>query len=1206
MEIKLTTVLFYSRKKLPLIIMRAFIFLLCTTVFSFTPNNAFSQHAKITVDADKIVTVDEVFDLIMEQTDYTFLYQVEMFKNYPKVALKRGVTRANVLLKKSLSGGNFDFEFTANNTIIVSRRAVKTVQEEFTITGKVTNEAGNPLPGITVYVTDQDPKTVGIPGRQAPDFMIRGTSTDFDGNYTIRLNPGNYIAATGIGFQFYTDRINSKIANYNITMKDEVSELDEVVLIGYGQQTRKEVTGAISSAQTNEIVKNSVGLPSFDRALSGLIKGVNVVQNNGRPGAAADINVRGITSPFASGSNNNPLFVIDGVPFQTNPPISNEAVQFSRVENPLLAINPNDIESIDVLKDAAATAIYGSRGANGVIIVNTKMGKKNQKSEVNFSTSATFAQPIAIRDYLNTNEWKVFLDGFLSNSVAASNANPNGIFPRDLTNLTYLANIQGDPDLGEPLVYNGLINSFFGANTTDWADAIYRNPAYTQQYNLSISGGNESTAYNFSVSHSNQEGLVKNDDFKQYNFRVGLDTDINKTFKVGLTSNIGVSDNDSGFARQDLNRILNTRQDVAPFDEDGLPLQYQDGLSGGTIVNYANPVARTTGFDNENNSLTILGNVYAEAKLFKGFKLRYDVNVSRFNTKTRNFESFADTRGTPFTSFFTQENASLDLADITNTNLISNITANYNTSINKNFITALVGYSWDRTQLDRQLSSFSGFPDTEVLINANNATNRLPVQDITINSGLNSFFSRLTYNYDDKYFVTANFRTDKSSRFGPNNQRAYFPSVSARWNIANEEFLRGSKTVNNLSLRFGIGRTGSNNISDFSFLQFFNTGVGLDGLYAGNPTVGLTSALPNVDIKWETTDEINFGFNYELFNNRLRGSVDIYNRKTEGALIPGFFPLETGASEFVSNFADLTNKGFEIDLGGDIIRSKDFNWSMNFNISQNRNTLDRFVSDFLDPDLVDSYEVGREVNLIRGFEVESIFQSQQEVDDLITRDEDGNILSLYQEIGTGAGDYKYRDINGRDENGELTGEPDGKITLDDRKVLGSSQPDFFGGLNTSFRYKAFELSAFFNYSFGGEALDLGQLNASNISVAPLTNILTEYSDVWTPTNTGAQYPRAVLGDPNDNTRISDRTVYDTSFVRLKTLQLNYNLPQDILGKVGFSGASIFVSGSNLLTFTDFPGVDPESTGPIANTSSTRGQNLYPIAKTWSLGLNVKF
>lgn len=1192
MEIKRTSVLLCFRKKTLITVMRTFIFLLVTSIYGFTPNNAFSQNTKITVDKNKIVNVDQVFDLIMEQTDYTFLYQVDMFKNYPKVELKKGVFKANDLLKKSLSNGRFNVEFTTNNTIVVTKKNLTNLQEEFTITGKVTDEAGNPLPGVTVYISDQNPQTVGSSGTQAPDFLIRGTSTDFDGNYTIQLNAGNYIAATGIGFQFYTAQINSKITSYNITMKEEVSELDEVVLIGYGQQTRKEVTGAVSSAKATEIVKNAVGLPSFDRALSGLIKGVNVVQNNGRPGAGADINVRGITSPFASGSDNNPLFVIDGVPFQTNPAISGGA----SAGNPLLSINPNDIESIDVLKDAAATAIYGSRGANGVILVNTKTGKRNQKTSVDFSTSATFATPIATRDYLNTNDWKVFLDNFLANSVEASNADPFVIVPSDLTSLAYVANITGgefDPITftDGPVFYDGLVNSFLGNTTTDWADIIYRNPAYTQQYNLSVSGGNESTAYSFSLSHSDQEGLIKSDDFKQYNVRVSLDSDLNKTLKVGLTSNIGISNNNSGFGRQDLNRVLNTRPDITPFDEDGLPLQYQDGLRSGTIVNYANPLAQTTGFNNENNSLTILGNIYAEAKLFKGFKVRYDVNVSRFNTKTRNFQSFADTRGTPFSAFFAQENAALNLADITNTNLISNITANYSTAINKNVITALAGYSWDRSQSDIQSSTFTGFPDTEVLINADNAINRLPVQDVKVNSGLNSFFSRLTYNYDSKYFITANFRTDKSSRFGPNNQRAYFPSVSARWNIANENFLRGNNTVNNLSFRFGIGRTGSNNISDFSFLQFFNTGAGLDGLYAGNPTVGLTAALPNLDIKWETTDETNFGFNYELFNNRLRGSIDIYNRKTKGALIPGFFPLETGASEFVANFADLTNKGFEIDLGGDIIRSKDFNWSMNFNISQNKNILDKFVSDFLDPALIDSYEVGREVNLIRGYEVESIFQNQTEVDDLNALADDGT----YQEFGTAAGDYKYVDLNG-----------DGEINLDDRKVLGSSQPDFFGGLNTSFTYKAFELSAFFNYSVGGEALDIGQLNASNITVAPLTNILAEYSDVWTATNTDAQYPRAVLGDPNDNTRISDRTFYDTSYIRLKTLQLNYSLPQDIISKAGFSGATIFVSGSNLLTFTDFPGVDPEATGAISSTGSTIGQNFYPIAKTWSLGLNVKF
>ncbi|WP_158655241.1 SusC/RagA family TonB-linked outer membrane protein [Flavivirga eckloniae] len=1177
---------------------RSFIFLFCFTAFAFTPKNGFTQNEKILIDQDKTYAITEIFELIINQTDYNFIYAKDLFEADNKITLKKGVIRASKLLNRCLEKTAYTYDFTNDKTIILVKKnkaIKKPQQEEFTMSGKIIDKSGNPLPGITVYITEQNPLTVGTPGVNSGDFVIRGTSTDFDGSYSIRLKPGDFIAITGIGFKFYMDQIMVQTETYDVTLEEEISELEEVVLIGYGQQTRKEVTGAISSVRAEDISKNSIGNQSFDRALSGLLKGVNIVQNNGRPGAGVDINVRGITSPFASGSDNNPLFVIDGVPFQTNP--ANNLANFGQSQNPLLAINPNDIESIDVLKDAAATAIYGSRGANGVILVKTKTGKKNQKNKIRLSTTTTFARPIAERSYLGTEDWRVFVDNFFSNSVAAYNTDPanSGVSRGSLFASQYAANISGDPDTFslDPIGYNGLVDSFFGNTNTNWADVIYRDPAHTQQYDLSLSGGNQNTTYYISLLHSNQEGLVKGDKFKRYNVRTSIDSDISKTLKLGLTSNIGYTDSNSGFQREDLNRILNTRPDVSVFDENGEFLQYTDAINEQTseLVNHANPLAKTTGFSNEGQSFTLIGNMYAEAKLFKGFKLRYDINISRFNTKNRLFEPVAVVRGTPISSFFALENANLNLSESTNTNIISNITSSYDRVFNAHKISAILGFSWDRSKTEILASSFSGFPDTSVLISASNAKNRLSTQDQTIDSGLNSIFSRLAYNYNNKYYVTANFRTDKSSRFGPNNQRAYFPSVSASWDIANEKFLINNDIINNLRLRFGIGRTGSNNIGNFRYLQFFNSGEGLDGLYGGIPSVELLGTLPNPDVKWEITDETNIGLNYELFNNRLRGSIDVYNRKTTGALIPGFFPLETGASDFIANFADLTNKGFEIDLGGDIINSSNFKWTANFNISKNKNTLDKFVSEFIDEGQIDSYEVGREVNLIRGYEVEYIFQDQTEIDGLNATADDG----FYQEPGTGVGDYKYRDING-----------DGEITLDDRKILGSSQPDFFGGFNTSFEYKGFQLSAFFNYSVGGEAWDLGQLNASNINLGPLNNILSDYADVWTPTNTDAQYPRAILSDPNDNTRLSDRNVYKTSFVRLKTLQLNYAFPQSILSHIGFSGANIFVSASNLWTSTDFPGIDPESVGPIAGTSSTRGQNFYPIAKTWSVGLNMNF
>jgi len=1141
-----------------------------TTVFSATPLEVFSQNAKIVVEANKTISVDQVFEMIKSQTEYTFMYPEDLFKNAPKVSLKKGKIKTSSLLEMILSKGRYQIAFDNNNAILITD--ISKSAQQYNLYGRVTDKDGTPLPGVTVV----------------NNTTIRGVATDFNGDYNITAKSGDNITFSYMGFATQKFVISDQ-TKLDVKMLEEEAQLEEVVLIGYGTQKASEISSAISSVKEADINQNLIGVTSFDKALSGLIKGVRVTETSGEMGAAADINIRGITSPF-NGADNNPLFVIDGVPFQTNSNYSGtDNTQFANIENPLQSINPRDIESVDVLKDAAATAIYGSRGANGVIIVKTKRGNRNENMQVSFTATTSIGKPIKTIDFLTTDQWKDFNDEFFTNSAIVANRNP-AVSVFSLNNFSYMADLEIDFGVYPyQISYNGPNPDYYGSANTKWADEVYRDPAVTQQYNLSVLGGSKNTNYSISGGYTDQEGLLHNENYKKYNFRVGIDSDIKDFLRVGVTANIGYSKMNTGYntGNGDLNTLLNARPDIEAIDEDG-NFTTVDSKFFGADYKEPNPLAKLTGNDIENKGFNVLGNAYVEADIVKNVKVKGDVNIARFASDGYSFAP-ASILGIQ-NIYYGDPISTLTTSNVVNTTVESNLTANYENTFGKHAINVLGGFTWQKNSTDREYFGFSGFPDDEILTNITSAANVTSHNGTRIESGLNSIIGRLTYNYDSKYYATVNVRRDRSVKFGPENQVAFFPSLAVSWNMTNEDFMDNS-IFNSLRLRASIGETGSNNVGDFSYLQFFAPGTYGGANYGGNPAIGLTGVLPNPGIKWETTNEINFGLNYALLKNRLSGSIDVYNRKTTDALMATPFSLETGASQYTSNFADLTNKGFEIDLYGEIIKNENLTWSAGLNLSKNTNTLDKFNEVGINSLLLDYYEVGREVNIIKGYVVEKIFNDQTELDALNTGAPDG----IYQRAGTELGDYMYKDLDG-----------DGEITSEDREYLGSAQADFFGGFNTQVRYKGFSLQAYFNYSVGGETTR-GSF-ANRFFYNPNMNTNAEfYQNTWTPERTNAEFPRFVIRDPNNNRRVSDRMVYDTSYLRLKTLQFAYDFSKDVIRTIGLTDLSLFVTGSNLFTATSFPGINPEATnGGFASTGSSVNRDPYPIAKAWSLGINVKF
>ncbi len=1115
----------------------------------------------------KDVTLESAFKQIKEMTHVDFFYSNDQL-DVTKVVNGHFENEQIETVVQTLVGREY------NVTLVDDKLLLITAEEDLPLRGSVTDaDTGDPITGASVKVKGT---TIGAITDINGEFYIQDVPT---GTQTIIISHVGY----GVKEIAYTGQTSIDVG---LSISDK--ELNKVVVVGYGTKKRSEVTAAISSVNVDAAKSYLASNASFDRGLAGLAKGLLVLERSGRPGGGVDINIRGVTSPF-SGADNEPLFVIDGVPFQTNPTQDVGGTGNAVGVNALLSINPDNIESIDVLKDAAATAIYGSRGVNGVIIVKTKRGEKNQKPKVTINSDITISEPIGRIKYMNTAQYKETAEDLLRNSVDAANNGSFSVFSV-FNRFNDIADISLDPSTFK-LSFNGLVDAGFGTMDTDWADLVYKNNPFAHRNNITISGGSESTNYSFGFGHISKEGLVRNDILNNSNLQFAIDSRVNNAITVGLNANLGYLNNKSGggIYTGSLNKNLNARPDLEPFDEDG-NFALLPGW-GGFLS--ANPLADITGADVVNKSLSALGSAYAEIKPIKNVTLRSDVTLGRFNTDGRDFTPIGSQGYRPPLD---TRLAALTNSSVINTNLGANHLLTYANNFGKHNVSAMAGLTFERFYTDREVSFYAGFPDDKVLVLAQNAENVTGTGSSKTESGLNSALGRVSYNYDSKYFLTAALRRDRSSKFGPQNQNALFPSISGSWTITNEDFFKEESFVNYLNLRAGYGQTGSNNLRDFLFLQFFASGDRpATALYNGQAAVGLNGTLPNLEIGWEETREHNVGLDFKFFENRLTGNIDVYNRKTTGALLPAFFPLETGALSYTANFADITNKGVELSLGGDIVRSEDFTWSAMLNISRNRNILNDFILTEANDFFADSYEIGKEINLIKGYIVDGIFRDQAEVDEYNNKADDG----IYQYRGTGPGDYRYRDING-----------DGKITLKGDQVnLGSSQADFFGGFNSTFTYKRFRLSPLFTFSKGAEA-QWEPFNSFNQLLNPYKNYDARlYNNIWTPDNLDARYAKSAVSDPNFNyTLRSDRVVHDASYIRLKTLALSYNMPTEVLKNIGLDNMSLSLSGFNLWTGTKFPGIDPEalSGGFASPGGSTTNNDPYPLAKSWSLGMRVQF
>ncbi len=1149
--IRLSETLYLSKISLK---MKLTYILLFLTLFQIHANT-YSQNVKITLDC-KEMKIEDVLSEIEQKTDFKFLYEKDVFKKHKIVSISSKKEKLSKILKKLFKSEDIDFKvtnkqivlFPKNKTYLFLETLKKSVGKLFQeyVSGKITNANGEPLPGATIVLKGTN----------------KGVSADFDGNYRIALvDDAKTLTISFIGYETKNvDILDRK--NINIQLEEAVTGLDETVIIGYGRVKRQNLTGSVGTVNVKNIT-NQAPTVNFDNALQGQVAGVYVTSSSGQPGASTRIRIRGNTSLLGS---NQPLYVIDGIPVVPNSNIPIGGPEGNRlgdelnkegISTPIGNINSSDIESISILKDASAAAIYGSRAANGVIIISTKQGAYSgeTKFEANVSVTTQNAQTLEV---LNAAQFKDVW------TTAVGNGTRDDAFARSV-----------------------LDGSYFGNADTKWEDEVSPGSPISTSYYLNVLGGSENTRYSTSLGVNTQEGVYKNTGFDRYSFNLNLDTKIKDNWTFGSKINISSSDQDAvdGGLTQ---LTYNFRPDIPVFDEDG-------NYSFSTQFTQENPVAQSKATNN-NKTFLLLGSLYTQLKLAEGLNLKtlFSINYNEGNQQSF-YPLFTFTGGWSRTQGNGDGYAQESRSRSTNTLLQGTLT--YNKLIEEHSISAVLGASFEKNKRSVVKGWGEGFFN-EVLTNITNATVFTDASSFESGSGLASYFGRINYDFDNRYLLTLSARVDGSSKFAPDNQYAFFPAAAVAWRISNEDFLSDSKFIDELKLRASFGTTGQQDFGDYAWRTLFEAED-----YGPDPSV-IISQLGNSSLKWETTEQIDFGLDFSFFKGRFNGGFGYYSKETKDALFTAITPGSTGYNRIIANIGDTKNTGLELELKGDVFRSNDFIWNLSLNVSKNENKLTKISDDFRDDNgFLTGFpgggrlKEGSPIGLIYGYVAEGLFQNQEDIDALNTASPTGT----YQNSQTSPGDLRFKDLTGPD------GIPDGRITNLDQEVIGDTQPDFFGGFNSTFQYKGFSLSTFFTFSVGNDIEAFGLARGTNFASTFIgENKVTSVLNAWTPDNPNTDIPRLVYFDPNNNDRTSSHYVYDASYLRLKTLNFSYTFSKEALKQLKFfNHISVFISAQNLFTITNYPGADPEASNLFNNDiSAGRDNNRFPIAKIFTTGVRI--
>lgn len=1037
---------------------------------------------------------------------------------------------------------------------------------QLTLKGVILDEMGTPLPGASVFEKGTS----------------NGVNSDFEGSFTLSVSSSDaVIIVSYLGF----DKVEIRAADFddsmNITLVESSSALDEIVITGYGRQVKRNITGAVSSISLKQI--EDLPLATFENAIQGQMAGVQVTEASGEPGAGATVRVRGVGSISAG---NEPLYVIDGFPISKNVGLGVQGDNFRRrssfrppSQNPLANLNPNDIESIQVLKDASTASIYGSRGSNGVIIITTKRGKKG--GAPSFSYNSFFgSQSVANKlDLMNSAELIDYNRDATNNAYLQRNPGANTSDPNSVRT-------SGAWRLAEDVLSPSGVD-------VDWQDVVFRS-AMVQTHNLSVSGGSDNSSYYISGNFFDQDGIIEKSNFKRYSLRVNLEVDLNDRTRIGLNlaPSYIVSDKVPAgspyFARPPgivYSGIVHAPF-IDPYNPDGSINQLNnqsyiltpDGQSS-SFTSASNPLAIIEAVDDQLNQNRTFGNIFAEYDLMDNltFKSYFGVDINNYK---RNFYRASSllyrtaTTGETFGQTASSESLSW----------VAEQTLNYRKEIGSHNIDALVGYTAQKEKIDISSAVADTFPDDLVkTISGGQIASGSAVQE---EWSLVSLLAKVNYSYEDRFLATASLRSDTSSRFGQGNKTGVFSSLSAGYRMSEDI---NADWLSDLKLRASWGETGNfliPNYASIGLLSSYNT------TFDGSLTNGIApSTISNQDLSWEKTTSFDIGLDFGFLNDRIYGSLEYFKSTTTDLLLAVQIPSALGFSNALTNIGEVVNKGFEISVTSRNLTGA-LNWTTDFNFSTIENEVTK-LGPSGDPILSRGgagnrhiTKIGEPIGSYYGYQTNGIYQNQAEID---------NSGIVDQIASPQPGDFKWVDVNN-----------DGFINSADRTTIGNYLPDFTYGINNRFEYNNFEFSFLLQGVEGNEVLNLTRRHMGNGEAN--YNSYSEWTNRWRseaePGN--GLIPRANRQTGNSNNRPSNYQVEDASYLRLRNVTLAYTFPEsNFNGKL--DRLRLYLSGTNLFTKTDYLGFNPEVNNQDDNTN-VQGEDYgaYPLSSVITFGINAKF
>ena len=1107
------------------------------------------------------ISLEKALHEIEKSADVKFSYNSRSLKSSPEVNFIAKNELLSSLLDRLLSPMNVKYVQVSNKIVLrkkgdpkvefieypqIGTKTDNSIVADIIIKGKVIDAENNePLIGVNVLLKG----------------TTKGASSNSNGEFTIDV-PNNQAVLIFSFLGYFNQEIAvSNLSIINVSMKADNRSLNEVVVIGYGTQSKKDLTGSV--AIIDQKVIKDMPASSIDQKMVGQVAGVQIQQLSGAPGTGTSIKIRGTGS---LGAGNEPLYVVDGMPYSST---------IDRNVNPLALINPDDIESVTILKDASSTAIYGSRGANGVIMITTKKGKGN-KTEINYSSMTGFQQVpqkgrpkmLGQRDFAELQRDKI-------NLIVRRNEN------RDATVADY------------PLEYQNL--DLLVGKGTDWYDMLFQE-GIIRDNNLSILKGSKDSRINFSLGYFDQEGVMKNSGLERFSAKLGFESKINKAVNVGVSfqptymKTIRANTNDS---RTDIIGVALWANPISKaYDENGVlkPYIVTPQSKYHNSWSFANPLFVLQETKQEHQSFQNIGSAFAEWAITPDLKARTSLNTIFYVTDFSNFTP--STVGGPNRPP-AEKTANSYNAKFNSFNWLNENTLTYDKKINSNHrINALVGFTTQEYRSNATILTAGPYANDQVqTLNAAQAItswNQDP-QDWS----MISYLARVNYAFNDRYLLTATVRSDGSSRFGVNKRYASFPSVAGAWRISEEQFLKGNKIISNMKMRVSYGKSGNNNIGNYSHLGNINSA---QYVFANQTAAASFVGLSNPDLTWEESEQFDAGLDVGFFQDRMSLIIDVYSRKSNNMLLNNLIPQITGFNSQLLNLGSVQNEGLEISFGATPVKG-DFTWNANMNIAFNRNKV-LSLNDNSDPiyaGLNDGHPtnvtvVGKPIGNFFGFKFLGLYTAADIANPNIKPGP-----QVYE------GMPKYMDIDG---NGIIADRLD-------YTIIGNPQPDFIYGITNSFSYKTFDLNVVIYGQQGGQVIN--GLRGTVDNLQGFFNVSSDFVNRWRSPNQpgdGTHY-RVPLIAPSWGHRVNSRWVEDASFLRIGNVTLGYSIPSELVSRLKFiKNFRLYLSGQNLATFTKYGGGNPQGQSANGTTSVvlTPGFDMtsYPLSRTFSLGINVSF